>query len=230
MSTQWSDYCPKCRTPLPYITTRYDINQTKPTQPVNETNTQYMNRVCPNCGHVSGPRIGQLNSVRVYDGSVESTRDNLGFTNPNLHRRIKYCECGNEWICQLHKHIHNEHCEKDADGNYICGGRGHCHCQPGIECECEKHLTVNVIYAICTPILDPLVISGIRWATCYDCPLGGTGACANCTDSIPEQIIQRYSPRNKPKDSYKVGIYSLNSQKMTEVHLHNEEQTHREDP
>jgi len=77
--------------------------------------------------------MGQGYAVRLDHGMLESNRDDLGFINPNLHRRIIYCECMelNSWICPVHKDV------------------GVCNCEPYvIPCECGVRNRSNETYKV----------------------------------------------------------------------------------
>jgi hypothetical protein len=189
-----------------------------------------------------------------YSETLSSQRDDVGFTHPNLHRRIKMCECMKEWYCTLHKNI------------------GPCNCRPTIECVC--HLITDsditgIEYAVCSDwdiaesgvphaicVDGPFDVDDVNYALCEECPdfvdgeclcqpaegdanvtyavcIDCIGAllgvdCAFCTEDF--EAVGRYTARKRPNEGYKVGIRAFNSTKTTDVHLHYEEQTNRENP
>jgi len=110
-----SDRCPECRARL----MQDSVN---------------LIRVCENCGQIVAGIMGQHNSARIANealqlntdqDTLESRRDALGFTNPNLHRRILYCLCEDEWVCPTHGHI------------------GPCNCNPPTGCGCHLDFVIE---------------------------------------------------------------------------------------
>lgn len=169
--------------------------------------------VYPGRQTVIPPQIGQGNGVRVYEDTLPSRRDDIGFTHPNLHRRINLCECMAEWKCPLHKNI------------------GPCNCRPTVECVCHLITDSNktgIEYAMCSD-WDIAEADGVVYAICVDCPGALTGVdCASCTEEF--KLEGRPTSRKRPNEGYRVGINALNSRKTTDIHLHNEEQVTREVP
>ena len=186
--------------------------------------------------------------VDLSQGSIELQRDNIGTTHPNLHRRVKWCQCQDDWFCQTHKYIHNDYCkycdrrlhevhqiscELYDEGNTVLPIELHCaidqdgnyECQYRGHCDCRPHVPCD-----CRPYDELKVVCNCK------------GDC-NCDrnrplyDMPPEQLFdgsprrpRRDTPRRRPNESYKVGIHGSDSIATTEIALHHEEQTDREVP